>query len=456
MLASATTVAAWLACAPDPAAALGNSQDAASAALIVLPGARDVHHRSQEGGRGVTYSLEAEFPAAAPILAVGKRLQRLGWFPLKEDPLNPWTRTARSWTSFVDASGPTRTRWYSWWSEWTNLGGDHVSYGFRYEAAEHGEARLRTVVVAAGFYPARLARQLKEEATLAAVRFEEMHPEAGFAPTDERRAPTVLAARTGDAFLLSGPEGEGAVRITGRSGDQVAYSWRFRAPAGTRSSGSVAEASTLSAGPLRLLWLPHFPSTSRTVADGEAAVGYVGGLDVIPIPGEQFESLDLGQAHALAILDSDRNRRPVEATSALAIEDEVRRYAIIEAGKTASLGSGRALLVSGRNGSGVIEIVAADADSVKYRWRFRESESSSDASGESEASERPFPELRVGPYALQWQMRSMSEVRDGAGASTSWSADVKYLPEELSLATIPAGDARRLDLAAVSATRPPR
>src|SRR5262249_18860344 len=127
---------------------------------------------------------------------------------------------------------------------------------------------------------------------------------------------------------------------------------------------------------------------------------------------------------------------------------------ILEAGKRQTLDSGRALLVQGPSGSGVIEILQPGMESVKYRWRFRASTASADASGEAEASERPFPELRVGPYSMQWQARSISRGPDEAeGRAADWSADVKYLSEEFSLATIPAGDATRIDLAAVSGLR---
>ena len=455
MLASATTLAAWLACGgPEPATALGDAGDGAAAtALILLPGARDVHRSSRQGARGVSYRIEAEFPAAGPIVDVVKRLKRRGWIPLGEDPRNAWTATSllRGWTSFVDASGTTPVRIYNWWSEWTNLGGDHVSYGFRYEAPAHGGSALRSLSVAAGFYPAPLARQLKEEATRAAEVFARTHRAEAAARPDDGRVRTMLPARAGDAFLLSGPAGEAAVRITGTPGEQVAYKWRFRRPAGSESSGSLAEASTITAGPFRLFWLPRSPLASTS--EKEAAVGYLAGVDVIPIPGEQFASLDLGQAHALATLVPERNRQLAEAASVRA-EADVRRDAILEAGKSTRLDSGRALLVQGPKGVGVIEIVHPGAESVKYRWRFRASTASADASGEAEASDRPFLELRVGPYFLQWQARSISEVSDETGArAAGWSADVKYLPEELSLVTIPAGDATRVDLAAISALR---
>ena len=218
----------------------------------------------------------------------------------------------------------------------------------------------------------------------------------------------------------------------------------------------MAEASTLTVGPFRLFWLPHSAfataSASASSVEKDSAVGYLAGVDVIPIPGEQFEILDLRQAHALATLVPDRNERLAAAASARPGEADMRREATLEAGKGMRIESGRAVLVQGREGTGVIEIVDAGADSVSYRWRFRASAESTETSGEANAFERPFPELRVGPYFMQLQVRSISEVTSEAGGG-GWSADVKYLPEELSLATIPAADAARLDLAAVSSLR---
>jgi hypothetical protein len=461
-IAPAAAFAAWLACAlPEaaPAAAV-DAPDAAAAALIVLPGARDVHRSSREGARGIRYRLEAEFPAAGPILDLAKRLERRGWIRIGETARNGGTLSLSGWTSFADPSAATPVRVYNWWSEWTNLGGDHVSYAFEYEAPEHGGSTLRSVSVAAGFYPARLARELKEEATRAAELYAQKHP-AGAPQRDEVRR-TVLCARVGDAFLLSGPAGDAVVRITGTPGDQVAYRWRFREPGGSESSGASPDACLLAAGPYRLIWFPRSPlATAANAATAHActaandgAVGYLAGVDVIPIPGEQFGTLDLGRVHALATLLPDRDRRLAAAAAAIRADDGLRRDAILEAGKRRSFDSGRALLVQGPEGSGVIEIVHPGTESVKYRWRYRASTASADVSGEAVASERPFPELRVGPYSMQWQARSISEVRDATrGSAPAWSADVKYLSEEFSLATIPAGDATRVDLGAISARR---
>jgi len=456
-IAPAAAFAAWLSCGiPEAAKALGSAPAAptapaaSEAALIVLPGACGVHRSSRADAQLVRYHLEAEFPAAGPIADVANRLRRRGWIPLGEDARNAWTAPSLGgWTSFVDPSATPRMRVYSWWSEWTNLGGDHVSYAFEYQTPERGASALRSLSVAGGFYPAPLVRRLKEEATRAAEQFAQAHPAQAAVEREQARDRTMLSARDGDAFVLSGPAGEGVVRLTGTSGDRIAYRWRFRTPDGSESSGTVSEACMLTAGPYRLLWVPHSPLAST--GGNEGAVGFFAGVDVTPIPNAQFESLDLGGVHALTTLLPERNRRLAAAASALPPDADVRRDALLQAGKSWALDSGRALLVQGPKGSGVIEIVQPGLESVTYRWRFRASASSDDASGKAVASELPFPELRVGLYSMQWQARSLGDARNEAEGR--WSADVKSLPEELSLATIPASDATRIDLAAVSARR---
>jgi hypothetical protein len=307
-LASAMAIAAGLVCAA-PRPALADPGDPASGALIVLPGARDVHRSSRDGALGVRYRMTAEFPAAGPIVDVVKRLQRRGWIPLIAEPRSGWMASSlvRGWTSFVDASGAKPIRTYSWWSEWTNLGGDHVSFAFRYDTPEHGASAMRSLSVAAGFYPAPLARQLKEEATRSAELFAQTHPAQPAAERTEARTRTVLSARAGDAFLVSGPAGEAVLQVTGRPGGQVAYRWRFRGADGATRSGSVPGSSTLSAGPFLLEWQPrHSVETSADLA----GVGYLAeSMSVMPVPSQQFDTLDLGAAHALATLLPRRNGR---------------------------------------------------------------------------------------------------------------------------------------------------
>ncbi len=436
---ASAVLAALLGCGRDAAARPPSGLDDA---LIVLPDAENVRRQTHGDARSASYELNAPFPAAGPILEIVKRLEKLGWTPLKEDSLNPGTPTSmvRGWTSFVDARKPEHVQRYSWASDWKNSGDDRASYAFAYEAPETSKAPLVRLSVRASVYPAELGARMQSEAARLSAQYNRIQGP----PDDEGSVRTALEARVGSAFLVSGPEGEALLKVTGTTGEQVAYRWRFREPGGKETSGAVPVSATLRAGPFRLFWMPHSPFARTN--DG-FSVGFAGGVDVIPLPGDSFESLDLAQAHALATLFPDRNEQMARVTPRFEREGGGRLIALMEAGSSITLGPDRALLVQGPQGRGVIEVVEPSLKSVKYRWRFRGASSNSDTSGETEDSESPFPTLRVGPYSLQWEMRSVSEMRDEKGSRvTGWSADVKYLPEELTVETIPAGDAPKVDL----------
>jgi hypothetical protein len=430
-------LAAVLAC---PRGARAAPSNALSEALIVLPGAANVQRDSRMGASAASYEMNVAFPASGPILEIVTRLAKLGWTPLKEDSFNPGIPTSmvRSWTSFVDASKAGRRRRYSWASEWRDTKGDRVHYAFRYEAPEESQRPLLRLAVSASAVPSELEDRVE--------RYLGSNPARSFpTPLSEGPGRTVLDAAVGGAFLASGPAGEAVFRITGTSGEQVAYRWRFRAPDGSETRDAVPVSSTLRAGPFRLFWMSHSPVGSKR---GGAGVGYSADeMDLIPVPGEQFETLDLGQVHALATLLPDRNRWYAEPVPRPERAYQDRLVSLMEAGNAVRLGPGRALLVRGPRGSGVIEIVEPELRSVKYRWRFRGAGSDWDSSGKSEASDSPFPNLRVGPYSLQWQMRSVSKRKDDQGTRiTDWIADVKYLPEEFTVQTIPAEEAAKRDL----------
>ena len=447
---AAAALAVLLSCARFARATL---PDELGSALIVLPGAKNVQTRSAEGGSGTSYDLDVPFPAAAPILEIVKRLEKLGWTALKEDSFNPGIPTSmvRGWTSFIDASKPVRVRRYSWASDWADSRGDRAYYVFRYEAPEAGQTPLRSLKVMGSVVPADLHRRMEADASRAMKSHDRASPRGvPLPPGVEGAGHNVLEASAGDAFLASGPGGEAVVQITGTPGDQVAYRWRFRPPDGKEAGGSVPLSATLQAGPFRLSWMPRSPFTRK---DGLGGVGYhAEAMDLIPIPGDQFESLDLGQAHALATLLPDRNARYAAVRPPSAERKGDRLNAFMEAGRGVSLGPGRALLLRGDRGAAVVDILEPQLRSVKYRWRFRENPSRAETSGQAEASESPFPELKAGPYVLLWQMGSLSKERDAAGTRIlSWSADVKYLPEDVSVETIPAEDFSKLDLARTSA-----
>lgn len=451
---AAAVLAAWPGCGRTETASLAQSAAAAADAtpeLIVVAGAKNVMRASRSGVGSLEYELDAEFPAAAPILDVVKRLQALGWTALKEDPINPGIPTSmvRSWTSYVDASRPARRREYRWTSEWQEAKGHRVTYAFRYESAEHPVEPLRHLFVAAGSYPAELTRRLEFDSRRAGEEFARSHPGP---PPDDDGGQTVLPAQTGDAFLVSGPAGEAVVQVTDRPGGQVAYRWRFRDASGKTESGSVPVSAMMSAGPFALSWQSRDPFERR---EDLGAVGYpASAMTLLPVPGGQFETLDLAAVHALATLLPDRNERYRRGPTPGADAPGGPIMAMMTSGSSLELHRGQALLVQGKVGTGVIIILEPDMRSVKYRSRFLETGSKKESSGELVATDSPFPILKVGPYSLQWWMRRVEKVSDERGTRLGeWSGEAKYLPEEVTVAVIPDALAERLQLESVGTVK---
>ena len=190
-------------------AAVASAQPATPAAatpgdaVVVLPGARNVQRSSQPDGADAAYELDAEFPAAKPILEIVNRLAKLGWQPLKEDPMNPGLSTSMvsGWTSFFDSSKSPRTRRYNWASEWKDGKGNAVFYAFGYEAPEGSRAPLRSLRVTAGVHPSKGFRRISSnEAALA-----EMRAHGRCRPTRPGPEPRSCRPATGTHFWRPGP-----------------------------------------------------------------------------------------------------------------------------------------------------------------------------------------------------------------------------------------------------------
>jgi len=399
------------------------------------------------GAEGISYEMNVPFPAAAPITDAAARLARLGFAALKESSSNPGIPTSmvRSWTSYIDATKSPRVRRWIWSSEWRNARGDAASYAVSYVAPEGGVEPLRRAEVSGGVIPAALQSRIDEEMSKFRQRVGTSRGDSTSAPFPADAGRTVIDARIGDCFVASAPAGEAIFQVTNASGGAVGYRWRFRAAGGAESSGASPVASSLQAGPLRLGWMPSpVPGDERAVG----GVGYFADeMDLLPLPAAHFETLDLETVRTLATLLPDRNERYGRFRLSPAVASTERLSALTQSGGRVALGPDRALLVSGPKGRGVIEIAEVDTNSVRYRWRFRDAGSKADASGTAEASQKPLPSLSLGPYALLWEMRSLSKVRDAQGTRmTNWQADVRYLPEELSAEGIPASAAPSIDL----------
>jgi hypothetical protein len=178
------------------------------------------------------------------------------------------------------------------------------------------------------------------------------------------------------------------------------------------------------------------------------AVGYYAGqMDLIPLPAAEFE-IDLAAVRRLAALTPERDERyrrfvlPPEQTA------HDRTTALVFSGKTTPVHSGQAFLVGGGQGRGVVVIEKADLRSIRYRWRYRAPSSGADTAGTAENADTPYPSIRVGPYAMLWQMTSQSGYREGNGpVQRDWSAEIRYLAEELTVTAIPEAEAASVDLA---------
>jgi hypothetical protein len=103
-------------------------------ALIVLPGAKDVHYGSLAGTKQVRYQLNVEYPAKATLTELSKRLAKQGWEPLKNDFLSPSQPSShvKGWWYFIDATHKPNEDVQRWLAEWKNADGDVVTYNLEY------------------------------------------------------------------------------------------------------------------------------------------------------------------------------------------------------------------------------------------------------------------------------------------------------------------------------------
>ena len=423
----------------------------AAAELLILAGVTDVKQQSNQGVGSVSYEMQAPFPAAAQIAEILTHMSGLGWVPLKEDSLNPGIPTSivRGWTSFIDASKPKRVRRWGWSGEWRSKRGDITSYRFAYEAPETATEPLSHVRVSGSLVPAEIERRIEDELKR---RSPQHQPQRSALPPgfpDEGFIRTVLDARLKDCFLASNHLGDAVVQVVGMDGAQVSYRWKFLGAGHEgETSGTAPSSSSIQAGPFHLAW--SSPVTDETAS----GVGYYPAeMSLIPLPADSFESIDLAQVRRLATLtpETTERYRGFHVPPEQAAHD--RTSALFIAGKTAPIHMGEAFLISGEQGRAVVEIENVTMKSVRYHWRFRKPSSREDSSGTDESGESPLPSIRVGPYAMFWQMNSLRSYRDEkTNGTTDWRADIRYLPEEVSVVVIPQAKAGSVDL---SSAKPP-
>src|SRR3954470_21373917 len=85
---------------------------------------------------GVTYEVNAQFPATPFVTGLGVRLTGMGWKALDEDIFNPGLSTSQGhdWSNFIDGRTEPNRRVYQWLGQWVNSRGDVIVFGLTYRA----------------------------------------------------------------------------------------------------------------------------------------------------------------------------------------------------------------------------------------------------------------------------------------------------------------------------------
>jgi hypothetical protein len=129
-------------------------------ALIVLPGAADVHCGPFEGSVQVTYHLAVPYPAKSTLADLQAKLRTLGWLPLAEDFLNPGLPSSmlRGWYAFLDGTVEPERTIHQWMADWVDLDGQVLRFALRYYTVSGGTERLTDLRVAGILTPAAMAK----------------------------------------------------------------------------------------------------------------------------------------------------------------------------------------------------------------------------------------------------------------------------------------------------------
>jgi hypothetical protein len=135
-----------------------------SSSLIVLPGASSINYARVNKTDQVTYNLKAEYPATEIINQLLKKTADAGWSPLKEDFLNPGlpTSVVRGWSDYEDMSKKPNTKVHSWQTDWQNISGDVLIYGFKYRYPINTQPDMSSMAVVAIYIPADIAQAMKK------------------------------------------------------------------------------------------------------------------------------------------------------------------------------------------------------------------------------------------------------------------------------------------------------
>ncbi len=142
------------------------------AELRPVPNATQVVAKGQGGAFGVSYWVEAEYPAAGVLADIAANIPPQ-WVPRTEDSDNPGIPTSfvRGWTSYGDLTTSPPSWVHAWQSEWQTANGDLLSFSLIYRspmtlpARAFMEAPSNTQLRVGGeLLPQAIAGRLKQSA----------------------------------------------------------------------------------------------------------------------------------------------------------------------------------------------------------------------------------------------------------------------------------------------------
>jgi hypothetical protein len=135
---------AALACRQSPKPPAIDPTSSLPQVLAPLADAREIQQKVVPGhGAGVSYTIQAEYPALNVVNEIVTRAAVSGWEPLSEDFFNKGIPTShvRGWTSYLDLSRSPQAAMHQWQSGWRNADGDLLEYSLWYRSENVRGAR---------------------------------------------------------------------------------------------------------------------------------------------------------------------------------------------------------------------------------------------------------------------------------------------------------------------------
>jgi hypothetical protein len=130
--------------------------------FVIAPGATTIRATKFKGEDQLSYRIQAPYPADHVLAAIGGRLEKMGWKPLKEDFLNPGQTSShvRGFQYFPDPTTQPKSSARRWVGQWENGTHDIVGYMLEYRCPEESCSSTRDLhdlQVMAIYFPAKLA-----------------------------------------------------------------------------------------------------------------------------------------------------------------------------------------------------------------------------------------------------------------------------------------------------------